>query len=601
MIESIVKFFKLFTKKEKRQFYLLTVAMLFLGLTEVAGIGSISPFLAVVSNPEAIHKNELLNRVYTMLEFKDAREFVIFLGSAVLVFIVLRNALAAMAKFLEIRFAEFRGFRLSRMLLSKYMGEPYVYFLNKNSAELSRNVLAEARNSTDHFLIPLLELMTKLVTVASVVVFLVLVNPVVALIVASALTLVYGIIYLSVKRVLFRLGKKRLLMNREQFKIVKEAFGGIKDVKLLGKEEIFLDIFGKVARKTARYHSNKKIIGSFPRFALDTIVFGVMIGMILYLLATQEGGFSSFISMLGLYGLAAYRLMPALDVVFKNIATIRGTQAVVDALYEDLKGYVEPEHPSVLDIPPAERIPFNHEIRLDGIVFRYPGSDADVIHGQSLIIPKNSTVGFAGPTGCGKTTLIDLILGLLRPTAGTISVDGTPITEENLRSWQANLGYVPQAIFLSDDSIARNIAFGVPAKLVDMEKVKKAAEIAHLKDFIEKELPQGYETLVGEQGVRLSGGQRQRIGIARALYHDPEVLVLDEATSALDGLTEAYVMEAIEDLAGKKTIILIAHRLSTLKDANTIFLLEKGRIIGRGGFAELVANNEKFKSMAENA
>ena len=586
------------TKSEHRKFYLLVFAMIFMGFTEIAGIGSIAPFLTVVTKPSVVQDNEILKFVYDTLGFEHYNSFVITLGFAVLGFVVLRNVTAAIVKFSEIRFAENRGFRLSRRLMAKYLGQPYIFFLNRNSSELSRNILSEAGIVIRSFLIPLLELMTRLVTVIAVVTFLVIMDPLVAMVVSFSLIILYGSIYMMVKKVLFKIGRKRLKANRNVFQLVHEVFGGIKDVKLLGKEGVFIDSYTIFAQKKARLQSNRKIIGSFPKFALDTIVFGAMIGMVLYLLLTRDGDFSESIALLGIYAIAAFRLMPAMDGIFKQIASLRGTQAVVDVLFTDL-GIVSEEEESVDNIKSfMERLPFGNEISLDNILFSYPGSEEPVIRNQSFVIPKNSTIGFAGPTGCGKTTLVDIILGLLRPNSGTLFIDGTPIDEENLALWQANLGYVPQTIYLSDDTVARNIAFGVPSNMIDLEKVKHAARIAHLADFIETEMPKGYQTFVGEQGIRLSGGQRQRIGIARALYHDPEVLVLDEATSALDGITEAVVMEAIEELAGKKTIILIAHRLTTLKEADTIFILDKGEIVERGTYNELLEDSARFRKMA---
>jgi ABC-type multidrug transport system fused ATPase/permease subunit len=599
VIKTIRKFFSLLTTGERRKFYLLILAMIFMGFTEIAGISTLAPFLSVVTNPSVVQDNKLLNMTYTTIGFETHRSFVITLGIVVLSFVLIRNLTAALVKFAEIRFAEMRGYRLSRRLMSKYLGHPYVFYLNRNSAELSRNILSEASTVINTFLIPLLELMTRFVTVTAVIIFLVMLDPIVAVMVTLTLGLLYGIIYLSIKKVLFSIGRKRLRANQKLFQLVREIFGGIKDVKLLGKEKVFLSEYSQLAQKTARYQSNRKIIGSFPKYALDSIVFGAMIAMVLYLMISRDGDFSDSIAILGIYAMAGFRLLPALDGIFKEVANLRGTQAVVEALYADIGDVDNEEEEISTQIDGYRpRLPYDSVLSIDNISYLYPGTSVPVIVEQSLDIRKNSTIGLAGPTGCGKTTLVDIILGLLRPTSGILKVDGVSVTEDNLASWQANLGYVPQSIYLCDDTVARNIAFGIPPDKVDMDKVRKAASVAHLDGFIESELPQGYETFVGEQGIRLSGGQRQRIGIARALYHDPEVLVLDEATSALDGMTEAVVMEAIEELAGKKTIILIAHRLSTLKDADTIYILEKGTIVEKGSYDELIKVSNRFQEMA---
>lgn len=598
MLKAIRKFIRLFSRRERRNFYFLVFGMIIMGLTEIAGIGAIAPFLSVISDPSIIQENDILKMVYDTFGFDTDKAFIITLGLAVLVLVLIRNITATIVRFIEIRYAEMRGYRLSTRLMSKYLRQPYSFFLNKNSAELSRNVLAEAKTATNGFLIPLLELMTKLVTVIAIIVFLVLMDPQVALIVALLLGVLYGGIYMTVKKVLYTMGQKRLKANRKRFKLANEAFGSIKDVKLLNKENLFIDLFARATKKIARYESNKRILGAFPKYTLDSIVFGALILVILYLFISRESSFADSIAIISLYALAAYRLMPALDGVFKNMAKIRGNQAVVEVLHNELEGSDpdEEEFRPVQEI--HEKLPFKREIRVEDLVFTYPGAEEEVIRNQSLVIPKNATVGFAGSTGCGKTTFVDMILGLLTPSFGMLSVDGCEINDVNLKQWQANLGYVPQTIFLTDDTIANNIAFGVPKKLIDQEKVERAARIANLHEFIEAELPNGYETTVGEQGIRLSGGQRQRIGIARALYNDPEVLVLDEATSALDGITESGVMEAINSLAGKKTIILIAHRLSTLRNADSIFLMERGRILSRGTYQQLMDENSGFKKMA---
>jgi ATP-binding cassette, subfamily B, bacterial PglK len=598
MLGAIRKLLQMFSRRERRNFYLLLIGMIAMGLTEIAGIGAIAPFLSVISDPSIIQDNEILKLLYDRIGFDTDRSFIIALGIAVIVLLLVRNITALIVRFTEIRYAEMRGYRLSSRLMTVYLRQPYSFFLNKNSSELSRNVLSEAKTATDGFLIPLLELMTKAVTVLAIIVFLIVMDPQIALIVAMVLGILYGGIYLTVKRVLYNMGRKRLKANEKRFKLAKEAFGSIKDVKLLNKENIFLSLFSRATKKIARYQSNIRILGAFPKYALDSIVFGALIAVILYLFISRESSFTDSIAVISLYVLAAYRLVPALHGVFKNVAKIRGNQAVVEVIHKELKGTDPEEYGYSRAAEAPEKLSFENEIRIENLVFTYPGAEEEVIRNQSLVIPKNATVGFAGPTGCGKTTIVDMILGLLSPTSGRIIVDGLEVGAANMKYWQANLGYVPQAIFLSDDSIAQNIAFGVPKKEIDMEKVEHAARIAHLHEFVESELPHGYETTVGEQGIRLSGGQRQRIGIARALYNDPAVLVLDEATSALDGITETGVMEAINGLAGKKTIILIAHRLTTFRNADTIYILEKGRIVSHGTYGELMEEDSGFKKMA---
>ena len=321
----------------------------------------------------------------------------------------------------------------------------------------------------------------------------------------------------------------------------------------------------------------------------------------LLLLAAEDGQLSTVLPLIALYTFAGYRLMPALQKIYASLSQLRFGQPALDALHRDM---VETEQVNVCEPLNANSksqqvIHLNEFIELDNINYSYPEAAQATLNNLSLTIPVHSTVGLVGSTGAGKTTVVDLILGLLEPQQGQLKIDGKPISGQEIRSWQRNIGYVPQSIFLSDDSVAANIAFGVAPDKIDYSEVERAAKIAELHEFVINEMPQGYSTLVGERGVRLSGGQRQRIGIARALYHDPEVLVLDEATSALDNLTEKAVMDAVHNLNNRKTIILIAHRLSTVRECSIIFMLDHGELIAQGSYSELINEHEQFRAMAE--
>jgi ATP-binding cassette subfamily C protein len=318
------------------------------------------------------------------------------------------------------------------------------------------------------------------------------------------------------------------------------------------------------------------------------------------LIAVQEN-IQQVIPMLGLYAFAGYRLMPALQSAFTGLASARFNIAALEKIHDDLQWQPQTtSHVSTNGTRDSdnELLTLDDRLVMDQVSFTYPGADEPAIKGLSLEVPARTTVGFVGKTGSGKTTTVDLILGLLRPQEGTVSVDGTPLTESNLRHWRQDIGYVPQDIYLSDDTVMGNIAFGVPDQEINMDAVRDAAKRAHILEFVENDLPSRWDTLVGERGVKLSGGQRQRIGIARALYHNPSVLVFDEATSALDQATEASVMEAIYGLEGEHTMLMIAHRLSTVKRADNIVMLDKGRKIVEGNYNNLAHEHDKFRSMA---
>jgi ABC-type multidrug transport system fused ATPase/permease subunit len=428
-------------------------------------------------------------------------------------------------------------------------------------------------------------------------------DPKLAVLSALILGTAYILIYSILRPKLARLGKERVVQNRMKYQVVSEAFGGIKEIKVGGLESTFFRRYQRPARDYARSQAIANLAGAMPRYLLEAIAFGGMLSIALYLMSTK-GNLAAALPTLALYALAGYRLMPVLQQIYGSAVSVKYSAGAVDNLYDDFNShqapFAAPSGKTSDSQDKKEPITLTDKIELDQVTYRYPSGSRNSLDQVSLTIPANHTVGFVGPTGSGKTTTVDLILGLLMPTSGQLRVDGRPITAENIRRWQRLIGYVPQQIYLADDSVAGNIAFGIPPAEVDMEAVRLAARIANLDEFVSKELPDGYATVIGERGVRLSGGQRQRIGIARALYHRPSVLVMDEATSALDNLTEVGVMQAIEGLNRQMTIILIAHRLTTVKKCDTIFLLEAGRLVGQGTYDELVDSNERFRALASS-
>ena len=599
MLTTINKLSQILTRREKLQVGVLLIAIIAMAFSQAVGVASVLPFISLVMEPNLVFDNQYLNWAYETFNFTSVNRFIIFTGVAMFFIIILSNAISAFATWLKLRFAWMNNHRLSRRLLEKYLSMPYAYFLNQNSADLSKNVLQEVNNLTQSYLIPLLTIITKGLVALFMLIMLFLVDVAVSLIALFVLGGAYAAIFWRINETLRYRGTERVKANQMRFKSVSEAFGGIKEVKVMNREPFFLERYSKHSLKQARLMSWNAVIGQIPRFVLEAIAFGGIIIFVLFLLLTRENP-SQVIPLVSLFAFAGYRLMPALQEIFTSFTKMQFNKAVLDGIYND---FMRVEQGSILGTFYKEKIPakqpFNREIELEDVSYNYPNTEISVIKDVKLAIEKNTAVAFVGPTGAGKSTLVDIILGLLPPQQGRLLVDGVSINESNIIKWQRNIGYVPQHIYLSDDTVACNIAFGVPDRKIDREALEQASKIANIHDFIINELPQGYETMVGERGIRLSGGQRQRIGIARALYHDPEVLVFDEATSALDGVTEEAVLSAMENAAKLKSLIVIAHRLTTVKKCDVVYMLDKGKIMASGTYEELMVSNHEFQKMAK--
>jgi ABC-type multidrug transport system fused ATPase/permease subunit len=591
-MRTIKKLLDLLTPPERIRAYLLLSMIFFMALLDMIGVASIMPFMAVLANPDLISTNTFLNAAYIKLGFSDPQQFLFALGILVFVLLIVSLAFKALTTYAQLRFSLMREFSIGKRLVEGYLHQPFSWFLSQHSADLGKTILSEVSQVVSKGIAPMMTLITQGALTLTLLLLLILTDPKLALIVGLTLATAYIFFFTVTRNFLSRIGRERLKANKERFSAVSEAFGASKEIKISGLEKTYIQRFCIPASTYARHHTTAQAISQLPRFILEAIAFGGMVLVVLYLMA-QRGNFASALPIIALYAFAGYRLMPALQQIYSAVTQLRFARPALDALHADLMS-LQP-----LDFKLNQKaITLTESIVLNQIQYRYPNAANPVLKNLSLTIPAKSIVGLVGATGSGKTTTVDLIMGLLEAQQGTLAVDRQVITAQNQRSWQRIIGYVPQQIFLADDSIVANIALGLEAKDIDHAAVERAARIANLHDFVVNELPLQYRTTVGERGVRLSGGQRQRIGIARALYRNPQVLILDEATSALDNLTEAAVMEAVQNLGHKVTIIMIAHRLSTVKICDTIFLLEKGELKAQGSFDQLNKSNLCFRAMA---
>ncbi len=597
MLSILTKIYTLLNAQQKRSYILLQALFALTAIIQVAGIASLAPFIALLANQKLIHEHPLLSRAYNELAFTSDIAFFIFLALLIMGFILISNIIAATAMWFSVRFSQNLGVELQSAIYRSYLYKEHVFFSKNNSSHMTSMITQEAPRFTYMVLQPLLNLFSQAFVVFVIAIGLIVIDP----LLASIALFTIGGSYLGIFRFIkIELGKYDLKFhhaNTRKFRLLNESIGGIKEVKLLGTEAQYEKELKEANMTNAHANSMISLFSDLPRFMIETIAFCALLGLAIYLLA-KYGNSTNIISILSLYAMAGYKLLPAAQSIFKAASQIKGNRSALDAIYPEViegRGVIPEENTSSPDIVTAKA-----DIRFDNVSYRYPDAESLALTDINLSIKKHSINAFVGSSGAGKSTMADLLLCFLMPTAGAMYVGDKKITPENKRSWQRHLGYVPQNIFLLDDTIVTNIAFGVKPADIDLNKVKTAAKLANIDQFIET-LPEKYNFIVGERGAMLSGGQKQRIGIARALYHDADILVLDEATSALDNITEREIVATIQKLKTSKTIIMIAHRLTTIRNADQIVYFEKGRLEDYGSFEELTQRSQKFRDLTQSA
>jgi ABC-type multidrug transport system fused ATPase/permease subunit len=594
MLKIIIEFFSLLTPSQRRRFYTLQILVIIMTFAEVASIFSITPFMAIVGDPSILEKEGFLGMLYIRSNLGEPYQFIFYLGLIVLVILIISALISIFITWRLAMFATKIGVEIGDRLYSHYLNRDWLFHTMTSSSNLTKKISSETTRITDTFLLPLMYMNARLFLTLFVFLILLVYDPIVSIICLIVFSVAY-IIIIKLARTRLEINSKNIsAMFLERFKLMSEGFGGIKEVLLLGKSSEFKKRFTKAGNKLAHSQGVNKAIALVPRYFMELLGFASMVLLVIYLITNSKSDLGLILPILSIYGIAGVKLLPALQQIYSSITTIRGNLSAYESIREDLIN---------INMEVAQKVEDNqqvwskhNEISLKNITFNYPGKKSFALKDVSLTIKANTTVGFVGTSGSGKSTLIDVIIGLIKPQQGEITIDGAPLIKQNLRTWQNKIGIVPQAIFLTEGTIAENVAFGIPHDLIKHEQVKKVLKLAHLEEWV-MGLDNGVHSKVGERGIQLSGGQKQRIGIARALYYEADVLVFDEATSALDGITEKAIMNAIHDFTGKKTLIMIAHRLTTVQKCDQIFMMNKGSIVDNGTYQQLLEKNLQFKKM----
>jgi len=587
LLESAKRLLSIFSPSERRHIYLLLLSTTLLGVIEIAGITSIMPFIAVVVDPSIIETNSYLNSAYRSLEFTSQRSFLISLGALSFVLLVVSNGFATLDAWFTFRFCYLRRHDICRRLLGSYLARPYVWLLERSPSELYKILLEEVDRVIVGTLMAGVGLFSDIVSATLILAVLLWVDAWVTISTLLVLGTAYALLFLVLQPRIGRLGEEYSQLGTEIAQRTREALDGVKEIKVLRAESSFLRAFAAPHLRSSENSIRHNTLSLLPHQGLELVAFGGIIALTLFVLSRTDAS-SEALAVIALYAFAAYRLIPTLKEIFDGVDRIRYNAPALVLVCRDFLDAAAP--------PPEDQIvaplPVQRGVRLEHVCFQYPSASVPTLTSIDLQLPAGQMTCLMGATGAGKSTLIDLMLGLLEPESGVIRVDGVELGEHNVRAWQATLGYVPQLIYLMDDSIEQNIAFGVPPDAIDRDRVRLAARAAQLDCFVENELSQGYQTRVGERGVRLSGGQRQRIGIARALYLDARVLVFDEATNALDLETEERILAHLLERERHRTIVFVSHRTSVARRADQVVVLERGRVMAQGKYRDLVSRPE---------
>ena len=584
----VLKILGFLNKKEKQRSFILFILILLTGFVDTLGIASIFPFISILSDPNLINTNPTLNFLsikFDQLGITNYFPFQKIFGYGILIFFIISIFLRSITNYLQIRFVNMREYSLSKRILNYYLNQKYSWFTQQSASNLSRNILSEVGEFIDKSFMPLLNIVAYGILIILLLSVLFYTDPSTTLIIFLIISISYLIFYTLLKKILEKKGQKRFYSNKNRYKLLDEVFSGIKQVKISSQETYFSKLFALYSYDYAKSNSAAQAIAQIPRFVIEAIAFGGL--LILILIKIDEESFLGTLPIISLIAFAGYRMLPAFQQIYIALSQLRYSNVIVDHMEQMFQKINEVK---LVDKNFRENIVFKKSIKLNNVDFKYQESNNLILDKINLVIPCKSKVGIIGPTGGGKTTLIDVIIGLLEPIKGHVLIDEIQLNQKNKYGWYKQFGYIPQDTFLIDDNIYRNVAFGIDANEINKKKVEEVCKIACLEDFINNELPNNYNTIIGDRGIKLSGGQKQRISIARSLYNEPSILVMDEATSALDIETELKIIDNINKLKNDITIIMIAHRHVTLKNCDIIIEIDKGKITRTGTYNELLKN-----------
>ena len=579
--------------QDQRRLWFLGAFMLLAAFIELLSVGSLFPYIKILSNPSIINSNHYLNKVYNALSFSSQAHFLIFVGFLIFLMILGKGIITMLNNYFQAKFTARMNNKIAKKILNSYVNMDYSEFSSVNSAALSKHLLYDVQNVIG-VISGILNMLTSILVGMALIALMLLADP--GAVITSVFLLLFFLQLITklTKNRMNRLGESNEYNNRKAYKIASEIFLGIKDIKMFDVENFFVEKYNATRKILSSQLVVCDVISNLPNVAMNIIGFGILMGVLLYLLFTK-GSMINVLPIIAIIAICIQRLLPTISVVSTSIGLMRQFKPVVFIVSDAIKKLNSPIIRDSNILVSDKKLKFNHKIRFDNISYKYSEAEGMALKGISFNIEKNKTLGIVGASGAGKSTLIDVLLGLYLRSSGTIYCDNVDISRDNYPEFRSLIGYVPQRTFLLDTTIKENIAFGVDENAFDNNRLEKSIKISQLKELIDQ-LPNGIDTMIGENGLKLSGGQRQRLGIARALYKDPEILILDEATNALDSITESEFNRSLKALMGHKTLIIIAHRLSSIDFCDHLIVIEEGKIVSKGDYQSVTAD-QKFKAL----